>query len=278
MTPVRAVTLGLVQGLTEWLPISSTAHLKIVPELLGWPEPGAAFSAVIQWGTLIAALIYFRGDIVRILREWTVGLLTRRPFGTPEARLGWMILVGTVPIVVLGLLGKDFIETTFRRTEVIASALILGGLLLYAAEYRYASQTQPATLETMTWTQGLLIGLVQALALIPGASRSGVTITGGLFVGVSREAAARYSFLLSFPAIFGAGLYQLIKARKELLAAQDGALNLVLATLVAGVVGYATIPLLLGIVKRYSTAVFIGYRLMLGLVLFWLLYVGTVKS
>ena len=278
MTPVRAVTLGLVQGLTEWLPISSTAHLKIVPELLGWPEPGAAFSAVIQWGTLIAALLYFRGDIVRILREWTVGLLARRPFGTPEARLGWMILVGTVPIVVLGLLGKDVIETTFRRTEIIASALILGGLLLYAAEYRYASQTQPATLETMTWTQGLLIGLVQALALIPGASRSGVTITGGLFVGVSREAAARYSFLLSFPAIFGAGLYQLIKARKELLAAQDGALNLVLATLVAGVVGYATIPLLLGIVKRYSTAVFIGYRLMLGLVLFWLLYVGTLKS
>jgi undecaprenyl-diphosphatase len=116
------------------------------------------------------------------------------------------------------------------------------------------------------------------LALLPGASRSGVTITGGLFVGVSREAAARYSFLLSFPAIFGAGLYQLIKARKELLAAQDGALNLVLATLVAGVVGYATIPLLLSIVKRYSTAVFIGYRLMLGLVLFWLLYVGILRS
>jgi undecaprenyl-diphosphatase len=278
MTPVRAVTLGLVQGLTEWLPISSTAHLKIVPELLGWPEPGAAFSAVIQWGTLIAALIYFRGDIVRILREWTAGLLARRPFGTPEARLGWMILVGTVPIVVLGLLGKDLIETTFRRTEIIASALILGGLLLYAAEYRYTRVSQPATLETMTWTQGLLIGLVQALALLPGASRSGVTITGGLFVGVSREAAARYSFLLSFPAIFGAGLYQLIKARKELLAAQDGALNLVLATLVAGVVGYATIPLLLSIVKRYSTAVFIGYRLMLGLVLFWLLYVGILRS
>jgi undecaprenyl-diphosphatase len=278
MTPVRAVTLGLVQGLTEWLPISSTAHLKIVPELLGWPEPGAAFSAVIQWGTLIAALLYFCTDIVRILREWTVGLLTRRPFGTPEARLGWMILVGTVPIVVLGLLGKDFIETTFRRTEIIATALLLGGLLLYAAEYRYTRVTQPTTLETMTWTQGLLIGLVQALALIPGASRSGVTITGGLFVGVSREAAARYSFLLSFPAIFGAGLYQLIKARKELLAAQDGALNLALATLVAGVVGYATIPLLLGIVKRYSTAVFIGYRLMLGLALFWLLYVGTLKS
>ncbi|MFQ3650578.1 MAG: undecaprenyl-diphosphatase UppP [Gemmataceae bacterium] len=278
MTPVRAITLGLVQGLTEWLPISSTAHLKIVPELLGWPEPGAAFSAVIQWGTLLAALLYFRHDIGCILWHWTAGLASLRPFASPEARLGWMILVGTVPIVVLGLLGKEAIETVLRRTEVIATALIAGGLLLYAAEYHYSRIAQPTTLETITWTQGLLIGVMQALALIPGASRSGVTITGGLFVGVAREAAARYSFLLSFPAIFAAGLYQLIKARHELFAAEDGALNLILATIISSVVGYVTIPFLLGIVKRHSTAIFIGYRLMMGLALFYFLYIGLVKS
>jgi undecaprenyl-diphosphatase len=278
MTPVQAVGLGVVQGLTEWLPISSTAHLKVVPELLGWPEPGAAFSAVIQWGTLLAALFYFRHDITRILKHWTHGVLTLTLTATPEARLGWMILLGTIPIVVLGLVFKDAIETTFRRTEIIACALIGGALLLYAAEYGYSRFTQPSTLETMTWNQGLLIGLAQAFALIPGASRSGVTITGGLFVGVAREAAARYSFLLSFPAIFGAGLYQLIKSRKELLAAEDGALNLLLATLVSALVGYATIPLLLGIIKHHSTAVFIGYRLMLGVCLLYLVFTGVISS
>jgi undecaprenyl-diphosphatase len=278
MTPIQAFVLGLVQGLTEWLPISSTAHLKLVPELMGWPEPGPAFSAVIQWGTLIAALIYFRADIGRILAGWFAGLYLRKPFETQEARLGWMILVGTVPIVVLGLLLKDQIEGQFRRTEVIAWALILGAAALAAAEGWYTRRKSPTHLSDMTWTQGLLIGLAQTLALVPGASRSGVTITGGLLAGVSREAAARYSFLLSFPAIFGAGLYQLIKSRKELLAAEDGAANLILATVVAGLSGYVTIPFLLAVVKRHSTLVFIVYRVLLGGLLLGLLTAGVLKG
>jgi undecaprenyl-diphosphatase len=183
-----------------------------------------------------------------------------------------------VPIVVLGLLLKDQIEGQFRRTEVIAWALILGAAALAAAEGWYTRRKSPTHLSDMTWTQGLLIGLAQTLALVPGASRSGVTITGGLLVGVSREAAARYSFLLSFPAIFGAGLYQLIKSRKELLAAEDGAANLILATVVAGLSGYVTIPFLLAVVKRYSTLVFIVYRVLLGGLLLGLLTAGVLKG
>lgn len=278
MTTVQAFVLGLVQGLTEWLPISSTAHLKIVPELLGWPEPGVAFSAVIQWGTLLAALFYFRSDIVRIFVGWLVGLYRRKPTTTQESRLGWMILIGTVPIVVLGYLLKDRIENDFRRTDVIAWALILGAIALAAAEGWIGRRKEPTPLSELTWKQGLLIGLAQTFALIPGASRSGVTITGGLFVGVSREAAARYSFLLSFPAIFGAGLFQLVKARKELLAAQDSATNLIVATLVATVVGYVTIGFLLALVKRYNTSAFIVYRILLGVLLLVLSGTGVLRG
>lgn len=278
MTSFQAFVLGIVQGLTEWLPISSTAHLKVVPELLGWEPPTAAFSAVIQWGTLIAALVYFRRDIVLILRDWFVGLYLRKPFATPEARLGWMIIAGTIPIVVLGLWLQGQIEGKFRLTVVIAWAAILGALGLMVAELWHTRMKSTTNLRELTWFQAIIVGLAQAVALVPGASRSGVTITGALSVGMSRDAAARYSFLLSLPAVFGAGLHQLVKYRRELLAAEDGAFNLVLATVVSGIVGYATIPLLITILKRYSTAVFIVYRLMLGPLILLLLSWGYLKG
>jgi undecaprenyl-diphosphatase len=277
----QALILGIVQGLTEFLPVSSTAHLRIVPALAGWPDPGAAFTAVVQIGTLVAVVAYFRSDIARIARAWTEGLVRRRPIETLEARLGWMMIIATVPIVVCGLVFQDQIEHQLRSLYVVAGAMIGLAVVLAVAEAlvwrRWRNGIGPKQLENVTWTDAVVTGLAQCLSLVPGASRSGVTITACLFEGLARDAAARFSFLLSLPAIFAAGIYQLIKARGALLQTSDDATALAVCTLASGIVGYWSIAFLLRYLRTRSTMVFIVYRLIVGgLILFWL-WRGTLQ-
>lgn len=279
MTPLEAIVLGIVQGLTEFLPISSTAHLRVLPELLGWKEPGAAFTAVIQWGTFFACVIYFWSDIVRLVRGFIQGLMKLQPLGTTESRLAWLIIVGTLPIVAVGLLFRKQIKSDeMRSLYVVAAAAIGFALLLLAAEVwlRYRLRLGKNMEQLGLW-EAIVVGISQAFALVPGASRSGVTITGGLFAGLSRDSAARFSFLLSLPSVFGAGLLELIKDREELLADSESILNLIIATIISGVVGYGSIAFLLGFLRRYSTMVFIVYRLALGAVLIGLVQSGMVS-
>jgi undecaprenyl-diphosphatase len=278
MTLLEAIVLAIVQGLTEFLPISSTAHLRIVPALVGWDDPGAAFSAVIQIGTLAAVLTYFWRDVLRILTAMLADLGRGKLATTHDAQLGWMIAAGTLPIIACGLLFKDAIETTLRSLYVVSAALIALAVLLALVEFvvrrRIAAGDVGRDVGQLTWRDAIVVGCAQAAALIPGTSRSGATIFGGLSCGLSREAAARYSFLLSIPSIFAAGMYQLFDARAELLASQSQVVNLVAGLLVSAVVGYATIPWLLGFLRAHSTFVFIAYRLLLAGVLLALISTG----
>jgi undecaprenyl-diphosphatase len=275
---VQAIVLGIVQGLTEFLPISSSAHLRIVPALLGWPDPGAAFTAVIQIGTLAAVLAYFRDDIARIGRAWTQGVVRGRPLDNLDARMGWMMIAGTIPIVVCGLLFKGPIETSLRSLYVIAGTMIGLAVVLALAEWlvrvRAARGLAQKHLEDITWPDALATGLAQAAALVPGASRSGVTITAGLFAGMSRETAARFSFLLSLPSVLAAGVFQLYKAWDAVLGTQADALALGVCTVVSGIVGYAAIAFLLRYLKTHTTFVFIAYRLALGGAILYALHTG----
>lgn len=278
MSLFQALILGIVQGLTEFLPISSSGHLRIVPALLGWEDPGAAFTAVIQIGTLAAVLAYFRQDIRRIGSAWFRGLLDRTARATLDSRLGWMMIVGTVPIVVCGLLFKDQIETQLRSLYVVAWALIGLAVVLALAEALVRRRQQRGRagkdLAEVAWPDAITIGVAQAMALVPGSSRSGVTITAGLFAGLSRETAARFSFLLSLPSVLAAGLYQLYKARESLFASQADTSALALATLASAIVGYLSIAFLLRYLRTHTTAVFIFYRLALGGLLLWWLASG----
>ncbi|MCW8798501.1 MAG: undecaprenyl-diphosphatase UppP [Prosthecochloris sp.] len=282
MSLFEAIILGIAQGLTEFLPISSTAHLRIVPALAGWQDPGAAFTAIVQIGTLIAVLIYFFRDIVTISGAVIKGLMNASPLGTPDAKMGWMIAAGTIPIVVFGLLFKTEIETSLRSLYWISAALITLAIILSLAEWlikkRIAKGIEPKSMSDIRWKEALIIGLVQSIALIPGSSRSGVTITGGLFMNLSRETAARFSFLLSLPAVFAAGIYQLYKSWDSLMASTNDLVNLIVATLVAGIVGYASIAFLITFLKQHSTAVFIIYRIALGLTILALIATGTVQA
>jgi undecaprenyl-diphosphatase len=282
MSILEAIVLAVVQGLTEFLPISSTAHLRIVPALLGWQDPGAAFSAVIQMGTLAAVLAYFWRDVVRIIGAMVADLRLGKLATTHDAMMGWMIAVGTLPIVVVGLAFKDAIKTTLRSLYVVSFALIGLALLLALVELmvrrRIAAGEPGRDVGELTWRDAIVVGFAQAAALVPGTSRSGSTILGGLCCGLTREAAARYSFLLSIPSILMAGLYQLIDARGELLSSQSQVVNLVVALVVSGVVGYVTIPWLLGFLRTHSTFVFIVYRLLLAGVLLGLLTTGRLAA
>jgi len=281
MSILEAIVLGIVQGLTEFLPISSTAHLRIVPALFGWNDPGAAFTAVIQIGTLVAVLYYFYADILRIATATFQNTLQGKPFENFDSRMGYMMILATVPIVISGLLLKTYIETSFRSLYVIAFTLIALALLLMLAEFfvkvRVEKGEKQKELTDLSWLEAIVVGLAQCVALIPGASRSGVTITGGLFLGMTRETAARFSFLLSLPSIFAAGIYQLIKAREALFATSEGILNLTIATVVSGIVGYYSIAFLLNYLKKNSTYLFITYRIALGLLLLVLLFNGTLN-
>ena len=272
MDAFQATIYGVVQGLTEFIPVSSNAHLEIASVALTGHDLGAAFTAVIQWGTWVACVIYFRKEIGRLASAFFAGIWQNRPFATHDAKLAWMLLVGTVPIGVLGLLFKHAIETVLRGLYVVAAAAIVFALLLALAEWSHIRWVKVGKkqkdLEDLGWFETLLVGFAQCFALIPGASRSGTTITGGIFGGMTRDAAARFSFLLSLPSVFAAGLYELYKEREALLHSQQDVLNLVIATVVAAFVGYASIALLIRFLKTHSTWVFIVYRLILGGLLF----------
>jgi undecaprenyl-diphosphatase len=269
---LRAVVLGLVQGITEFLPISSTAHLRITPELFGWQDPGAAFDAIIQLGTVAAVLVFFRRDIVQLFRAWVEGLQRREPLGTTESRLAWFVLIGTVPVVVLGFLFKHAIETSLRSLYVVASSMIGLALLLAAAEW---TARHSRRLEDMNWKDGWVIGLWQALALVPGSSRSGTTLTGGLWRGLRREDAARYSFLLSIPATTAAGLFELRHLRHA--STSFTGTELVVAAGVAFGSGMLAIGALLRYLRTRTTLVFVVYRLGLGALLLALLHSGRLR-
>ncbi len=271
MDILKAVVLGIVQGLTEWLPISSTAHLRIVPALLGWDDPGAAFTAVIQIGTLLAVLIYFSADLGRAFKGW-IGSMNNRDVGTFDARLGWAILIGTVPVIICGVLFQRHIREDWRSLYIIAYSLIGMGLVLLLAE---AAGSRTKNLEAITARGGLLIGLWQAIALIPGASRSGSTISGGLFYGFDRPSAARFSFLLSVPSVFAAGLKELYDERAVIFG--QSLAPVLVATIVSFVVGYFTIAFLLKFLQTHSTLVFIVYRIGLGVLLLLMLYQGRLQ-
>ncbi|MBM4049004.1 MAG: undecaprenyl-diphosphatase UppP [Planctomycetes bacterium] len=264
MTLWQAIVLGLIQGLTEFLPISSTAHLRIVPAALGWSDPGAAFTAVIQLGTLAAVLIYFARDIVGITRDTLTG----------RGQLGWMICAGTVPIVVVGLAFRKYIEHHWRSLYVIAGAMIGLALVLALAEWLERRRRRLREMNELGWLDAIVVGCFQAIALVPGSSRSGCTIAGGLFLGMKRDTAARFSFLLSLPAVFAAGVFELKELRHANVA---GWTNTIVATVVAFVLGYASIAFLLGYLRRHTTWVFILYRLALGALLLAALAAGTLQ-
>ncbi len=271
MTVVQAITLGLVQGVTEFLPISSIAHLRVIPALLGWPDPGAAFSAVIQLGTLLAVLVYFGRDIGVMTRAVLRGIFRGRPWERQEARLAWFIALGTLPIGVCGLVFKRYIVGEFRSLYVISASLIALGILLWVAE---RTATFRRDIGQIGFVDSQVIGLAQAVALIPGSSRSGTTMTAAMFLGLTREAAARFSFILGIPAIGAAGLFEL----RDLLrhgVGGAGMSTLVIGILTSAVSGYLAIDLLLRYLRTRTTHVFVWYRIGLGLLLLGLLAGGV---
>lgn len=272
---IEAIILGFLQGMTEFLPISSSAHIRIFGDLFGWGDPGAAFTAIIQIGTELAVVVYFWNDIVSIISKWFRAL----PFkwknpvkqSDPEVRLGWIIIIATIPIAVLGVIFQDTIETSLRNLYITAFVLAAFGLLLGFAD-RKSKRT--ITLENMSLRDGLIVGCGQALALIPGVSRSGGTITTALLLGYTREAAARASFLLAIPAVMASGIFQLIKSSGE------GTLILgptIVAAIIAFVVGYAVIVWFLKMITTKSYTIFVVYRVVLAIIVVVLLAVGVLS-
>jgi undecaprenyl-diphosphatase len=276
MNLLEAIILGLVQGLTEFLPISSSAHLRIVGELLGTGEdPGAAFTAITQLGTETAVLIYFWNDITRIIGRWCRALVGKLPQSDADVRMGWFIIVGSLPIAVLGLLFQEQIETTLRSLWIVAGTLIGFGILLGLAD---AFGSKKRRLKELTWGHALVYGFAQSLALIPGVSRSGGTITAGLALGYDRRAAARYAFLLAIPAVFASGLYQVYKSAVEPTAEVFGAAETAVATVVAGVVGFVVIAFFMNYISKRSYLPFVIYRVLLGIALIVLLSTGVLAA
>jgi undecaprenyl-diphosphatase len=268
----EAIVLGIVQGLTEFLPISSTAHLRIVPAFFGWADPGAAFTAVVQLGTMAAVLLFFWRDLWRIVSTWVRALYQPEPRGTLDARLGWYLVYGTVPIAILGLVFKDQIETGARDLRIIGWVLILFGVALWLVDRAFP---QRKTIADLNLRDGVLYGLAQALALIPGVSRSGATITAGRALGYTREDAARFSFLLSVPAVVLSGLFELRKIGGEGGTSWGPT---IVATVVAFGVGYVSIAWLLRWLTSHSMLVFAVYRVALGVIVLALVYGGHLAA
>ena len=276
MSWLQALVLGLVQGLTEFLPISSSGHLRIVSEVFFGDDAGASFTAVTQLGTEAAVLIYFARDIGHLVVTWFRGLRSAQVRATPDYRIAWLVIIGTIPIGVLGFVFEHQIQTSGRNLWIIGSTLIVFGLVLGAAE-RYGRQRRP--LQQLTATDGVVMGLAQAMALVPGVSRSGGTISAGLFLGLTRPTAVRYSFLLAIPAVIAAGLFQI----PDVFAVggpglQPSVTQMVVATLLAAAVGYAAIAWLLRYVERHSVYLFVWYRLALGILVLTLLATGTISA
>ncbi|MBM7500727.1 undecaprenyl-diphosphatase [Brachybacterium muris] len=284
MSFIEAIILGIVQGLTEFLPISSSAHLRVVGELLEpGQEPGAAFTAIVQLGTETAVLIYFWNDITRIIGKWFQAVAGKIPHSDPDVRMGWMVIIGSIPIGVLGLLFEDQIDHGLRNLYITATMLILFGILLGVAD-RIAPQRKE--LKDLTVRDGILFGLAQALALIPGVSRSGGTITAGLLMGYTRQAAARYAFLLAVPAVFASGFYKAAQEVPVLLTADGRAaaaaagepslLAIAVATLVSFAVGYVVIVWFMRLIENRSYMPFVLYRVVAGVLLLVLLITGVI--
>jgi undecaprenyl-diphosphatase len=274
MNLLEALLLGVVQGLTEFLPISSSAHLRIVGALLpSGEDPGAAFTAITQIGTEAAVVVFFWRDIVRIIGTWFRSLTGKAPRNDPDTRMGWLIILGSIPIVLLGLLFQDKIETTLRSLWIVAIMLIGFGLLLGIADYIGAKKRK---LDELTYPHGIAYGVAQAFALVPGVSRSGGTITMGLFLGYERAAAARYAFLLAIPAVFGSGFYQLFKHGGE--AGQYFSLGETFAaTGIAFVVALGVIAFFMNWISKRSFLPFVIYRVLLGGTLIVLLSTGVLS-
>lgn len=278
MSWFESLILGLVQGLTEFLPISSSAHLRLTAAFAGWHDPGAAFTAITQIGTEAAVLIYFRKDIARIVSAWFRSLTDKAMRSDHDAKMGWLVIVGSIPIGVLGLAFKDQIEGPFRDLRLIATTLIVMGVILGIADRlaardeaggKHRAVKERKSLKELGVRDGLIFGFCQALALIPGVSRSGATISGGLLMGYTREAAARYSFLLAVPAVLASGAF-------ELRNAGEGHVSwgpTIFATIIAFVVGYAVIAWFMKFITTKSFMPFVVYRIVLGIVIFFL--VGT---
>ncbi|MDH5377107.1 MAG: undecaprenyl-diphosphate phosphatase [Gammaproteobacteria bacterium] len=257
---LHIVVLALVQGITEFLPISSSAHLILVPEILHWPDQGLAFDVAVHLGTLSAVMLYFRAQIVHIVADTSKSILAKQTVG--ESNLGWGIVLATLPAVVFGFTFKDYVETDLRGPLIIASTTIGFGLLLWYADIK---QSEHRTLKQINWRDVIIIGLAQAVAIIPGTSRSGITITAALLLGLNRDAAARFSFLLSIPTIAGAGVL-LTKDLLEQNAPVDWS-ALLIGTLVSAVSAYLCIHYFLKLISRMGMKPFVIYRLLLGIIL-----------
>jgi len=277
----EAILLGIIQGLTEFLPISSTGHLTVAGKLMNLvsadhPEQWTAFIALIQLGTLLAVLIYFRKDIISIIRDFFQDNLIKRVKYSEQkinSKLGWLIIIGTIPVVIIGLTFKDAIEGALTKNlYVIAASLIILAIILALAE-KVAKFKKD--LENITILDSIIIGFAQALALIPGSSRSGTTITAGLFAGLKRESAARFSFLLSVPAVLASGVLQLYEAMEFI--DQTMLLNLIVATVVSGISGFIAIDFLLKFLKKNSTFLFVYYRILLGIIILILLFTNFIQ-
>jgi undecaprenyl-diphosphatase len=269
---LEAILLGILQGLTEFLPISSSAHLAIFPQLFGRPDPGASFTAVTQIGTELAVIWYFRKDLWRIGSTWTRSLWQPALRGQMDARMGWYIIIGTIPIAVVGVTFEETIQTTFRNLWVIAANLVIFGLILGVID-RLAANVRP--IERLNLKDALLYGLAQMLALVPGVSRSGATISMGLVLGYTREAATRYAFLLAIPAVVASAIFQIPDVSAS---AEPGMAKTLVATVVAFAVGYAVVAWLLRYLRTHSYLPFVIYRVVLGCAVLLLLSLGVLDA
>ncbi|MFG3100647.1 undecaprenyl-diphosphate phosphatase [Streptomyces sp. NPDC048182] len=283
MSWFESLVLGLVQGLTEFLPVSSSAHLRLAAAFAGWHDPGAAFTAITQIGTEAAVLIYFRKDIGRILAAWSRSLTDKSMRHDPDARMGWLVIVGSIPIGLLGVTLKDQIEGPFRDLRITATMLVVVGVVIGIADRlaardeeggRHRAAKQRKELHDLDIKDGLIYGLCQAAALVPGVSRSGATISGGLFMGYRREAAARYSFLLAVPAVLASGLFEL----KDAVGSDDVSWGpTIFATIIAFVVGYVVIAWFMKWISTKSFMPFVWYRIALGIIIIVLVSVGVLS-
>jgi undecaprenyl-diphosphatase len=267
VTNLEAALLGAVQGITEFLPISSTAHLRLVPALCGWQDPGAAFTAVLQLGTLAAVLVFFARDLGGMVTATLRAVTTPARRRDPEVRLVLYLVLGTLPVVVAGVLFRKAIHGGFRALPVIAGAMIVVGVLLGLVE-RLAKHRR--TFDELTWRDALIIGLFQSLALVPGVSRSGITLLAAMAIGLRRDAAARFSFLLSIPAVAGAAIFEM----KDVLHAADGPAPLLIGLAVAAVTGYLSVAWLLRYLRTRTTFPFVAYRIVVGVAIVVLLATG----
>jgi undecaprenyl-diphosphatase len=281
MNLLEAIVLGIIQGLSEFLPISSTGHLTLAGKLMNLissenPEHWTAFMAVIQLGTLFAVLIYFRNDLIHIAKDFLTDNLKRKSFSeqSPNSKMGWYLILATIPVGVIGLSLKDIIEGVLTKNLYVISGSLIGLAIILAVAEKFGKFNRAQ--ENIKWYDALLIGVAQSLALIPGSSRSGTTITAALFLGFNRETAARFSFLMSIPAVLASGLLELYQSLEYIDS--GAALNLIAATIASAIVGYISIEFLLRYLKKKSTMIFIVYRIAIGLIILFLISLGIITA